>query len=678
MFARYGIDEAFFSLKCFAAAMLAYYAALRLGLTRPFWAVMTAYIIANPMAGAVFSKAVFRVGGTLVGAAIAVFAVPIFVNYPEFMTLLFALWLGFCVYISRLDRTPRSYFFLLSGYTVCIIGFPSVGQPDFIFDTAALRVQEITLGLICGTLVHSVFATQTVTSVLLNRIDMTLADAERWTRDSLRQETQGQLADDRRRLALDIGEMHQLSTHLPFDTARFLPRTRTLRAFQDQLSMLLPLATGVEDRLLTLASLGRVPADVQKLVDDTVLWLEKLPATDDYPLQAQALMEHAAALEPKTSTGMDFEQLTLLSLLSRLAELIAAHRNCRDLDRQLRSRSRAPAPPHVALLLAEAGSRPMHRDHMMALRCGLASALSVVATTSLWILTDWTSGASAVMMAGIFCALFSAADDSASLIRNMFLGNVYGFIAAMIYAFGIFPRVTDFTVLVGVLAPALLILGMIVSQRRHALLSMGTILGFFGAVGLSDHYDVNFPMLFNNGLAAVIGPAIAAICFQIVMATGADGSAKRLVHAGWKELAVDSASHSMVDKGAWTSRMVDRVGLLVPRLTTLRRDPSQPMMDALVDLRVGRAVADLRLMRLSGTPDDRQIWESILNGVAAHYRALLKGVLDAADESPLLRKIDQGLHVMATHSNAKTRRQGLLALMTLRRNLFPQSLSLVA
>lgn len=678
MFARYGINEAFFSLKCFAAAMLAYYVALRLGLTRPFWAVMTAYIIANPMAGAVFSKAVFRVGGTLVGAAIALFTVPVFVNYPEFLTLLFALWLGICVYISLLDRTPRAYFFLLSGYTVCIIGFPSVGQPHLIFDTAALRVQEITLGLFCGTLVHSLFASQTVTSVLFSRINTTLDDAERWTRDSLRQETQGQLADDRRRLALDIGEMHQLSTHLPFDTTRFLPRTRTLRAFQDQVSMLLPLATGVEDRLLTLEALGSVPADVQKLVDDAAQWLEDLPHDSDHDRRAEALMQRAAALEPVTTADMDFKALTLLSLLSRLSELIAAHRNCRDLERQLRSRSRAPALPHIAALLAGAGSRPLHRDHAMALRCGFASAASVIATTSLWILTDWSSGASAVMMAGIFCALFSAADQSTSLVRKMFWGNVFGFVAAMIYAFAIFPRVTDFAVLAGVLAPALLILGMLISQRRHALLSMGTILGFFGAVGLSDHYDVNFAMLVNNGLASVIGPAIAAMCFQIVMATGANGSAKRLVHAGWKELAVHSASKAMPNKSAWTSRMLDRVGLLVPRLTPLSPDPSQPMVDALIDLRVGRAVADLRVMRLSGPTDNHPILDSILNGVAGHYQALLNGASNVADESPLLRKIDQGLHLMITHSDPHTRRDAVLALMTLRRNLFPQSLSLVA
>ena len=46
-----------FSAKCFAAAMLAMYLALWFGLPRPFWAMMTTYVVASPLAGAVRSKA---------------------------------------------------------------------------------------------------------------------------------------------------------------------------------------------------------------------------------------------------------------------------------------------------------------------------------------------------------------------------------------------------------------------------------------------------------------------------------------------------------------------------------------------------------------------------------------------------------------------------------------------
>ena len=246
---RFGWKEALFSVKCLIAAVLAYYIALRIGLTRPYWAVTTSYIVAQPLAGAALSKAAFRVMGTVLGAAAAVVLVPNLVNAPELLSLGLALWLGVCLYISLLDRTPRAYVFLLAGYTASIIGFPSVEAPGAIFTTAILRVEEITIGILCGALVHGFVFPQTVTATLLSRVNAILADAERWSRDSLAGLADSRLDRDRRRLALDINELHQLSIHLPFDTARLQPRVRTLRALQAELSMLLPLASAVDDRI---------------------------------------------------------------------------------------------------------------------------------------------------------------------------------------------------------------------------------------------------------------------------------------------------------------------------------------------------------------------------------------------------------------------------------------------
>ncbi|RZM30908.1 MAG: FUSC family protein, partial [Sphingomonas sp.] len=172
---RFGGKEALFSVKCLIAAFLAYYIALRIGLTRPYWAVTTSYIVAQPLAGAVLSKAVFRVAGTVLGAAAAVVLVPNLVNAPELLSLGLALWLGLCLYISLLDRTPRAYLFLLAGYTASIIGFPSVTTPGAVFTIAALRVQEITIGILCGSLIHGFVFPQTVTATLLARIDAILA-----------------------------------------------------------------------------------------------------------------------------------------------------------------------------------------------------------------------------------------------------------------------------------------------------------------------------------------------------------------------------------------------------------------------------------------------------------------------------------------------------------------------
>src|ERR1700756_627559 len=92
-----------FALKTFVASMLALVVALALDLPRPYWAIATAYITSQPLAGATSSKAFFRVIGTLVGATATVAMIPNLIDAPELLCLAIALWVGFCLYVSLLD-----------------------------------------------------------------------------------------------------------------------------------------------------------------------------------------------------------------------------------------------------------------------------------------------------------------------------------------------------------------------------------------------------------------------------------------------------------------------------------------------------------------------------------------------------------------------------------------------
>jgi hypothetical protein len=111
-----------FALRTFAAAMLALSIAFWLDMPRPYWAMTSVYITSNPLTGATWSKAVYRMLGTLIGAAGTIALVPNLVNAPELLSLAIALWVGVFLYFSLIDGTPRAYVFLLSGYTVALLG----------------------------------------------------------------------------------------------------------------------------------------------------------------------------------------------------------------------------------------------------------------------------------------------------------------------------------------------------------------------------------------------------------------------------------------------------------------------------------------------------------------------------------------------------------------------------
>lgn len=667
---RLGGEPALFSVKCLIAAFLAYYVALRIGLTRPFWAVTTSYIVAQPLAGAVLSKAVFRVAGTVLGATAAVLLVPAFVNEPAALSLALALWLGLCLYISLLDRTARAYVFLLAGYTASIIGFPSVAAPDQIFNLAILRVQEIVIGILCGSLIHGTVFPRSVADVLVRRIETILADAERWSADSLGGEGGEVLARDRRRLALDVNELHQLSIHLPFDTARLRPRVRTVRALQDELSFILPLASGIEDRLMELRSVaGAIDPAVQQLLDDVRAWLNRHVGDDG---EADALIARAAALEPSLSPPLDWANALRLSLAARLSELIEAHRDARALRDQIRAPTARAVSPSVAALLANTGRRVLHRDRGIALRAAAGTVATVLLGCAFWISTGWADGAGAVLIAGVCCALFGSSDAPAPAVMQFFWGSLIGIVIAAFYAYAVLPQVTSLPLLMLVLAPVMLVVGAMLATPPPSFIALGTLLGVLNSVGLNDRYTADFQGFVNGSLAQLVGTFFAAVTVGLFQTIGTEHSVERLIRAGWRDLANRSNLMGKPDTIGWTSRMLDRIGLLAPRLAQRGDDPGRPLLDVLRDLRIGLSVGELRALRVTANDEEAELITPVLQAVATYYRALR---YDAPQPAPLdlLSCVDRGLSSFVRTEDPARRRAALLALTSLRRNLFPSA-----
>jgi len=174
-----------FSAKSFLAATIAYYIALRIGLPKPYWAIVTVYIVSQTTSGPSFSRGVYRLAGTIVGAAATVLIISTFVGEPVVCGAVLSGWIGLCLFLSLLDRTPRAYAYVLAGYTASLIGFPGVADPAAIFDTASLRVQEIGLGVICAVLVHRFILPRPITGQFIGKLSATLKDARRLVVDAM-------------------------------------------------------------------------------------------------------------------------------------------------------------------------------------------------------------------------------------------------------------------------------------------------------------------------------------------------------------------------------------------------------------------------------------------------------------------------------------------------------------
>src|SRR5882762_161040 len=91
-----------FAIANTAAVLTALYIAFARDLDRPYWALFTVFIVAQPLSGAVRSKAVYRLFGTFSGAAMALFLVPPLVQSPVLLCLAMAVWVGICLYVALL------------------------------------------------------------------------------------------------------------------------------------------------------------------------------------------------------------------------------------------------------------------------------------------------------------------------------------------------------------------------------------------------------------------------------------------------------------------------------------------------------------------------------------------------------------------------------------------------
>lgn len=652
-----------FSVNSFAAAMLALYVGFALGLSRPYWAMTTAYIVSQPLAGAVRSKAVYRVLGTILGAAAAVALVPNLVNAPWLLSLALALWVGGCLTISLLDRTPRSYVLMLAGYTAAIIGFPSVSQPGAIFDVAVARVIEIGLGILCATLVHSLVFPQPVGAVLKQRLSAWMNEADRWALDVLRERDNRTIARDRRHLAGAASEIRMLAVHLPFDTSHLRETTGVVRALQERMLLLVPLLSGLGDRMEALHDVRdhRVRGALNAVID----WIE----AGSPPEAGRTLVADLEGLAAQRADA-SWSSLLMESLLVRLSEAVRALGESHALMARLDDPS-APLSPELEASSRATAQRPMHADLPLALLSGGAAVIAIMLSCATWILAGWGDGAVAPIMAAVFCCFFAAMDDPVPAIKNFGLFTLFSLPLAALYMFAILPAIDGFPMLALTMAPPLVFLGLYVPDPKRMGSALAMIIGFCNALTLQETFTADFATFLNGNLGQFVGLFFAIMVTATLRSMGVDAAARRLLVRTWRNLSRLARSRQAPEPAAFAAILVDRLGILTPKLAESGPGPDFVGVDALRDLRVGMNLVAVQTARPDLSPDGKDRLDAALDGVGDHFAALAAGRRPAPG-AELLARIDAALSGLSA-SPAASAVHGVSGLVGLRRNLFPEA-----
>ncbi|MDN2486581.1 FUSC family protein [Kosakonia sacchari] len=575
-----------YSAKSFAAAMLAYYIALSIGLEKPSWAIITVYIVSQTSVGASLSRSVYRLAGTIVGAGATVLIVPTFVNTPIFCSVVLTGWITFCLYLSLLERTPRAYAFVLAGYTASLIGFPAVFHPGEIFDTAIVRVQEIGIGIFCAALIHRYVLPKRISGLFNSKIAQTLNSARQMLADTLAGSANE--AADNLKLALALQFLQGLSHHIPYDFAFSAPVRHARKALHDKLARLLIVSGELHDRLLMVTAL---PADIQTLLEAVQSWLAGEERAKR-KITGQALAERSATLTKRLAPAeaLTFETALQMNLVRHLHEAITLLLQCERL---------ADALTHAKPAQLPAEDKPakgyvFHRDSLSAVRTALGAFVIILSGCLIWIDSAWPDGATAVSILGVCCTLFGSFDTPAPHIVKYMVGSAWGVMISLLYSFALLPLVTEFPLLVAVLAPAYLLAGSLQARPATTFMAMGITLTLPILCELGAHYSGDFAVAVNTAIALFAATGFAVVSMSLLQTVQADAAIERLLRACRRDVRRSVKGVFKPDETHWTNLMIDRTALLLPRLQRSGHSAEQTLNQMLHALRIGLSVMHLR------------------------------------------------------------------------------------
>ncbi len=639
-----------FSFKAFIAAMLALWIAMYLGLPRPYWAMGSVYIVAHPLTGATRSKALYRVLGTLIGAAAGVAMVPPLVNSPPLLMGAVAIWVACLLYVALMHRTPRSYVFMLAAYTLPLVALPSVDNPVGIFDLAVARSEEICLGILCAAVVGAVVMPASVANVLRDKSRQWMADATLWAGDMLSASPGARVSQhhSRHRMAADILALDQLISQLSYD-AESAVRVRAARELRGRMTMLLPVLSSLATIVESMQAAGGVPAPLAAQMHAVKAWIQRGAAGEARPELT------ATPLEPGWNAAL------VTAAEDRLQQMVALWHDCVTLCVRLGEKhiERDWAPE---FLRWEVG-RARHYDHGMLLFSTATVALAIYAMGMVWIHTGWADGAGAVALGAISCCFFAALDEPAPMIRSFFNWNVVCLLISLVMLFAVLPVAHDFEMLVLMFAVPYLIIGLLVAQPRLAMIGMPLAVVTANAIGIQGAYSANFQSFFNSNIAGIAGIAFALVWTLVVRPFGTRAATRRLVRSGWSDIAENALGKHPDSHTQLRARMLDRLAQLVPRLAA---SESEVSTDGFSEVRV--ELTALALQReMAAMPDDEQhAVRRVLRSISTYYRARLDGTADVPPDALLTR---------LTNAQQKVRsRVALAALVDMQVALFPPAL----
>jgi uncharacterized membrane protein YccC len=511
--------------KVLIAAFLTYWVAMRLELPQPRTAMITVFIVMQPQSGHVFAKSFYRLLGTLAGSVVMVTLMALFAQNSELFLGSLAIWVGICCAGAARYRNFRAYGFVLAGYTAAMTGLPALAHPETSFLAAMWRVLEISLGIVCSTLVTAAILPQSSGAAMRNALYQRFGVFAQFVINGLRGENDPAAfeASNVRFIADAVGleglravtvfedpHMRRRNGRLNRLNSEFMTITTRFNALHQLLERLrnrgvTPAVQAIEPGLQALAELldhfaGRAltNADAALLASRLSVYKAELPEC------VRSLRAEFIKTDPSDDDLLDFH--TAYELLYRFVD---------DMHDYAQTHASLADHNHAREKWVEPFVNTT--NWMLSLASGLRATVILGVMSAYWVATAWPSGATMTLVSAATVALSATTPNPRRMSFQMACGTALGAVLGFFETFFVFPQIDGFPLLCMVLAPVFALGAFFTTRPQWVGYGLGLLI-FFSIGSAPDNLTVYNPYTFiNDYIAMVIGMLLCAAAGAIIL-----------------------------------------------------------------------------------------------------------------------------------------------------------------
>lgn len=639
------LGTAAYTARVFLCIGIALFLAFMFQLQSPMSAATTVLIVANPTVGAMVSKSLWRVIGTLIGATISVGVMAAFVQSPVLYFAALSAFVGLACMVATFLRLFRAYAAVLVGYTIVIVSSSAFDNPEHIFLAAMGRLSAVTTGVVTTAFVFMITSPRKPGHVLaalgetfretvrhalsFHAMESRPEGRENAVDPAARQREQAETAppaptfralpsplyDSRSRLLARMASLDPAIEYAAADDPDIQARANRLRM---GLSRLTGLIVTYHPYWLNISLANGATCAVHREMAATlehILDLTEQPGWQDDPRPVSACIRSALhrldRLEQETVSPS-----VLASLDNTRDVLVRFDQALHDLTIRRPARARMPLRPYL--------------EWSMALRNGARGMFIALLAGMMWYVLHWSAGPMLMLFVVAASSLLSTTPSAAKTSPLMALGTALAIPASFLCHILGLPRIDGYPLLWLTLCLFLLPGVWLQFHPRYSIGAFGYAVFFTMMLAVNNPITYDDMTLTNNWMTMAVACVLLVLVFRVILPADHRLDAARLVSSltrSVQRLAL-APQNRKVMWVAWEGFQIQKISRLMMRFSFITDDVDRTGYTdaAFAALSLGRLIVRLRWNVGHTLPDGQThaLLEEALSAFRHLHRAPLK------------------------------------------------------